>query len=266
MKRLETAGGRIRQTVLRLKDTGNSVERKGKRVLRSKLFLIVIGLLFVLSLAESALAQDGETVKLEEHAQSAATDDASPYDLKKGTYEFGAWGGGSFDSTTWFGRTPNRKLIITGFRGGRVMGSKKHFTFEYTVDVNPYVRLVQPREFVFFEARDSNAVILTESGPDAVGVGISPIGLKFLFRRRERVKPFINSTAGFLYFERNVPYDAGRKFNFAFDVGAGFQVFSKSRNATMFGYKYHHFSNANTADVNPGVDSHIIYAGFSVFR
>jgi len=189
----------------------------------------------------------------------------SPYDLKRGTYEIGFWAGGSPGTTTFFGRSPDRKLLVTAVRAGRVMGSKKHFTFELTVDVFPFIRLVQPRESRPFITEDGVAINAT-SGPDAVGVGISPVGLKFLFRRRERVKPFVEATGGVLYFERPVPYDAARNFNYTFDGGAGVQIFSRSRRATTLGYKFNHISNAYTGRINPGIDSHIFYAGFSLFR
>lgn len=199
-------------------------------------------------------------------AANQAAAGESAYDLKRGDYEIGFWAGGSPGSTTFFGRSPERKLLITAFRAGRVMGSKKHFTFELTVDVVPFIRLVQPR----LESRpfltDDGRVITARSGGDADGVGISPIGLKFMFRRRERVKPFVAGTGGILYFERPVPYDAARSFNYTFDGGAGVQIFSRSRQATTLGYKFHHISNAYTGRINPGVDSHVFYAGFSVFR
>jgi hypothetical protein len=232
--------------------------------MRVKIFGFVFACVLALaSTAREVAAQEAGGDGKPTDSQSAAVE--SPYDLKRGTYEIGFWAGGSPGTTTFFGKSPDRKLFITAFRAGRVMGSKKHFTFELTVDVVPFIRLVQPRE-----ARrlitDEGRVIIATSGPDADGVGISPIGLKFLFRRRERAKPFVQATGGILYFERPVPYDAARSFNYTFDFGAGVQIFSRSRNATTLGYKFHHISNAYTGRINPGVDSHVFYAGFSLFR
>lgn len=189
----------------------------------------------------------------------------SPYRLPRGTYEFGAWAGWSPGSTTFFGRSPDRRLFIAGLRAGRVLGTKKHFDFEYTVDFVPVVRLVQPREVRPFVTEDGRR-IFGRSGPDATGVGVSPVGLKFRFRRRERVKPFAEATGGIVYFDRAVPYDAARRFNFMFDFGGGVQILSRSRRALTLGYKFHHISNAYTGDINPGLDSHVFYAGYSVFR
>jgi hypothetical protein len=202
-------------------------------------------------------------------AQGAADGDGaaaeSPYKLERGMYEFGAWGGGSPGSTTFYGRSADRKLVIAGFRAGRVMGTKKHFAFEMTVDVIPFLRLVQPKE-----ARplvtDDGRLITAVSGPDATAVGVSPVGLKFQFRRRERVQPFVEGTGGVLVFDRNVPYDAARRFNYTFGPGAGVQILSRSRQALTLGYSFHHVSNAYTGRINPGVDSHVFRVGYSVFR
>lgn len=212
-----------------------------------------------------ALAGTAREARAQEAGRDESAAGQSPYDLRKGTYELGFWAGGSPGTTTFFGRSPDRKLLVTAVRAGRVMGSKKHFTFEMTVDVFPLIRLVQPQESRKL-VTDEGDVINATSGPDAVGVGISPAGLKFLFRRRARVKPFVEATGGVLYFERPVPYDAARNFNYTFDGGAGVQIFSRSRRATTLGYKFHHISNAYTGRINPGIDSHVFYAGFSLFR
>ena len=236
--------------------------------MRVKLLQASLILFFAAACAARADAQSPTDAGPAAAAPAARSEEevfADDFDLKNGTYEFGAWGGGSFGSTTFFGRSPDRKLALAAFNAGRVVGSKKHFKLVYTVDVIPFVRLVQPRDVRRF-VTDEGRVIVARSGPDASGAGLSPVGLKFLFRRRERVKPFFHTTGGFIYFDRPVPYDAGRRFNFAFDFSGGVQIFSRRRGAATLGYKFHHFSNAGTAGINPGVDSHVFYAGFSFFR
>jgi hypothetical protein len=42
------------------------------------------------------------------------------------------------------------------------------------------------------------------------------------------------------------------------------QFFTASRRSFTIGYKYHHLSNAETGTINPGIDSNIIYLGFSI--
>jgi opacity protein-like surface antigen len=56
-------------------------------------------------------------------------------------------------------------------------------------------------------------------------------------------------------------------FNFTAQLGGGVQLFTFSRHAALdLGYKYHHISNANLGDKNPGMDSHMVFVGVSLLR
>jgi hypothetical protein len=98
------------------------------------------------------------------------------------------------------------------------------------------------------------------------GAGLSPVGFQLNFRRRERVQPFAQASGGFLYFGERVPDERGAQFNFTADFGGGVQWKTGARRAWTVGYRYHHVSNGYRADVNPGFDSNLFYAGFSIFR
>jgi lipid A 3-O-deacylase len=57
------------------------------------------------------------------------------------------------------------------------------------------------------------------------------------------------------------------QFNFTAQLGGGVQLFTSSRRAALdLGYKYHHISNANLGNRNPGMDSHMLFIGVSLFR
>lgn len=50
-------------------------------------------------------------------------------------------------------------------------------------------------------------------------------------------------------------------------LGCGVQLFTLNRRAAMdLGYKYHQISNANLGNQNPGLDSHMVFVGFSLLR
>jgi hypothetical protein len=97
------------------------------------------------------------------------------------------------------------------------------------------------------------------------GAGLSPLGLKINFGQQSWIKPFIAASVGFLYFEEDVPVPRSSRFNFTPEAGLGVQFFLTPKNALTLGYKLHHMSNAYTSRSNPGMDSHVIYAGFSFF-
>ena len=50
-----------------------------------------------------------------------------------------------------------------------------------------------------------------------------------------------------------------------YGLGLGVRFFFSPKQALTLGYKLHHISNANTGRSNPGMDSHVVYAGFSFF-
>jgi hypothetical protein len=181
------------------------------------------------------------------------------YVLQEGMNEWGVWAGGSFDSPTLVGTAEDRKYFTAGLRYGRVFAASKRVAYEYTVDAVPAAVVFQPDFARAFNRVDDGSVY---------GAGLSPVGFKVNCNRRGRVKPFAGGSGGFLYFQRPVPVDApgATRFNFTFEFTGGVQFFTPERRAFTVGYKFHHISNANRSDVNPGLDANVIYVGYSFFK
>jgi len=100
----------------------------------------------------------------------------------------------------------------------------------------------------------------------AYGVGGSPVGAQVNFVHYRRIEPFLTSGGGFLYFNHRM-FGTTQQFNFTAQLGGGVQLFTSSRRTAIdLGYKYHHISNANLANQNPGLDSHMLLVGLSLFR
>ena len=100
----------------------------------------------------------------------------------------------------------------------------------------------------------------------AYGAGGSPIGVQLNFVHFRRVEPFFTSGGGFLYFNHRM-FGTTQQFNFTAQFGGGVQLFTSSRRAAIdLGYEYHHISNANLANQNPGLDSQMLFVGLSLFR
>ena len=173
------------------------------------------------------------------------------YALTKGTNEFGFWLGGSPDSSKIFGNTEDRKLFLFALRYGRILAAWDSVSLEYTLDIFPAAVMFEPER-----VRGRSSVY---------GAGLSPLGFKFNFGQQSWIKPFVAASIGFLYFEDDVPAPRSSRFNFTPELGLGVQLFFTPKTAVTLGYKLHHMSNANTGGSNPGVDSHVIYAGFSFF-
>jgi opacity protein-like surface antigen len=105
--------------------------------------------------------------------------------------------------------------------------------------------------------------VLKNTAGTVFGAGANPLGFQVNFGEK-KVQPFANSSIGFLYFNRQVPAPASSQFNFTFNFGGGIELFAASRRSFTVGYKYHHLSNADTGIINPGIDSNVIYVGFSL--
>src|SRR5512145_2161833 len=177
---------------------------------------------------------------------------ASAYALTKGMNEFGLWGGGSPDSFDFIGTVENRELLLFGLRYGRVLGAWESVSLQYTLDILPAAVVFEPSSV----RRGSSTIY---------GAGLSPLGFKLNFGQESWIKPFLAASVGFLYFEKDIPVPRSSRFNFTPELGLGAQFFIAPKKALTLGYKWHHMSNANTGQSNPGMDSHVFYAGFSFF-
>jgi len=156
------------------------------------------------------------------------------------------WGNVSFDATTWIGATPDARFGNVGLRYGRVLAASKRscssgpstpfrLRFFQTLGL-----LLHPAAALFSIARVCTAG------------GISPIGLKFNFRRNKRVQPFGAGSGGFLYFNEKVPVTGAARFNFTFNFQGGVQIIGSNQRSFMVGYKYNHISNGYQAPIKSG--------------
>jgi len=219
----------------------------------------LVGFSFLLLLAVSLHAVAQAPAKL-----SPSTSGTQPTEgIQKRWNEFGVWGGMSFDATTLIGKTPDARFGNIGLRYGRVLAASKTVAFEWTIDAIPVAILSNNR---FTIVPSGSGFIFAQTRKSVYGWGAAPIGLKFNFRRNRRLQPFAQATGGFLYFNEQVPVSGAARFNFTFDFSGGVEIVNSNRRAYTIGYKYQHISNGYRANLNPGVDVQMIFAGFSVFK
>jgi hypothetical protein len=200
-------------------------------------------------------------------APAARCQIAESYEPKN---EFGVWAGYSFDSPHLIGVTSERQLGLLAVHYARTLWENHSVSLQYTIDILPLELVLQPKiTNVIFTTPPPHNTFVPGPREFVYSGGISPIGLKMNFLRRHRLQPFVASTAGFIASVKPVPIDVpgGTQFNFQFDFQAGFQRYNSSRTrAWTLGYKLLHISNANRADLNPGMDANVIFLGYSFFR
>ena len=56
------------------------------------------------------------------------------------------------------------------------------------------------------------------------------------------------------------------QFNFTLQIAPGLRYFLNKRAALSLEYRFHHISDANTTEHNPGLNSYFVLLGFSIFR
>jgi opacity protein-like surface antigen len=100
----------------------------------------------------------------------------------------------------------------------------------------------------------------------AMGEGMSPVGFQWNFLPRRKQQPFLIAHGGYMYSSQEVPVNGAGCFNFTFDFGAGVEIYRSKTRSVRAEYRYHHISNHNTADENPGIDNGLFQVTYDFGR
>lgn len=206
----------------------------------------------ILSLCSVASAQDS--------SPPTPTNQESAAFLQRGTHEFGGWAGFSPFSFKLKGVSENRKLFLLNLQYARTLLSTTPLTVKYTAEIVPVALEIQPTQFYVIGGKP----LVNPSGT-IYGAGASPVGFQGNVGRRS-VQPFAKGSVGFLYFSQQVPLIGSSQFNYTVSIGFGAQFFRRSGRSFTVGWKYFHLSNNYQAALNPGIDSGVFYAGFSILQ
>lgn len=162
--------------------------------------------------------------------------------------------------------TDNRKLGLTTFRWGRVIGTKKTITYQYLFEISPLVYCYRN------EVRNPD-YISPEETPDkpptirknTYGTAITPVAFRFYFFSKSRFKPFAQFGAGMLFTNHKMPLPAASWYNFTGYFGGGGLYHLTRKTTVSVAYRYFHISNFNTTDFNPGYNANTFSVGYSYF-
>ncbi len=114
----------------------------------------------------------------------------------------------------------------------------------------------------------AGTTVISCSRRTVVEQGFSPAGLRINLMPRHRLQPTFSTFGGYMFSTQAVPVATAGAFNFIFDFGAGLELYSsQSRTRSVrLEYQVQHFSNKNTANVNPGVDSGFVKLTYAFGR
>lgn len=99
-----------------------------------------------------------------------------------------------------------------------------------------------------------------------VGEAVSPIGMQWNFRPARKLQPFFNWHGGYMYSSRQIPINSAGSRNFTFDAGAGIELYRTQTQSVSVEFCFHHISNGDSAQLNPGIDNGMIQASYSFGR
>ncbi|HEY5330303.1 MAG TPA: acyloxyacyl hydrolase [Acidobacteriaceae bacterium] len=123
-----------------------------------------------------------------------------------------------------------------------------------------------------FQGITANGVIYTQTVMQQCGTrwsylgGISPLGLRFGFAKRQRVQPFLVANGGFLAAAHDEPVNRSARFNFTFEVGGGVEFFRDHRHSFALDFRMRHMSNGYRGFYNPGIDNGVFRASYRFGR
>ncbi len=174
---------------------------------------------------------------------------APPSPLTAGAQELAvgggaAWGVAVFHSASGYDfafQSASWGRVLTAPRGPGILRGR----LQWAVEVVPVFGQYEPRK--------------------VYGVGLSPIIWRWNFERGAQVLPFVELGGGGLWTTAPVP-DRTTDSNFTAHVGAGVRWLTGARQGLVIAYRFHHISNGNSIQSNPGVNSHQAYVGWTWIR
>lgn len=136
---------------------------------------------------------------------------------------------------------------------GSMLGAR----MDYSAEVEPVVLLKQPAKTDVWGDK------LSPQMKYVYGMGISPIGLRMLWRDGKTWKPYFNAKGGVLVFTQKALSMNASYGDFNLHMGVGTQFRLTPRWDGRVGFTYFHFSDAFVVPSNPGLDSMMYTVGLS---
>lgn len=93
-----------------------------------------------------------------------------------------------------------------------------------------------------------------------LGAGVKPLALR-AWVGGGRVRLEGDVSAGFLLFANPMLAANASRFNFVAEADVGVRFALPDGREIVVGYRRHHLSNGGLAEVNPGLNSHVLYVG-----
>ena len=143
-------------------------------------------------------------------------------------------------------------------------GTRERWGLEYHLRVVPLaVMRNNPTQAAMMGSRGWFLPQTTERG-STFGFGIKPAGLRGWIGGDD-LRLEADASAGVLRFGTPLLAANAAQLNFVYEMGVGLRMPWPGRGGVVVGYRRHHVSNAGLAEVNPGLNSHMLFVGLPIF-
>ena len=239
-----------------------------------RLLVLCLSFFFVVGSASIVSAQDGATDGKPEQAYDSSPAEApvkESWKLERGSKEMSfEFGYAPMQPTFLSGReeydTKGRQLALGSFRWGRVMGTVKGVTYQYLFEAMPVAYAIRNEvRNPYYTADGKSGEEYTNMRENTYGAAIHPAGFRFVFVPKRRLKPYVQTSAGFIFTRKPIPVPESPSYNFSGDFGGGLMYSVNKHRTINFGYRYFHISNMNIGEINPGYNANVFYVGYSTF-
>jgi hypothetical protein len=134
-------------------------------------------------------------------------------------------------------------------------------TIAYSRELTPELTLIGIRGR-FAWGVEATPLFAQLSPSNIYGIGIAPVVWRWNFVPQPRWSAFAELSMGGLWTSAAVPENTSR-VNFTAHWGGGIRRRVRESSALLLAYRFQHFSNGNQLGSNPGVNSHVVLAGWS---
>jgi hypothetical protein len=178
---------------------------------------------------------------------------------------YGGWMGASVAPASEFGYVTDRQLFVAALRAQYLLHAFESMAIASTIDLVPLAVLSNTPDYEVRSSRErdeNGASFKTVTGRSPVlGAGFMPAGLQLYTLSTHPMRLFLGASAGLLWFTRDTPVPDARRMNISAEAGGGVEILARDGRALVIGYRFQHLSNAGTAPMNPGFDTHLVYVG-----
>ncbi len=178
-----------------------------------------------------------------------AAQDLPSASLTKGTTDLGVTAVGGHSVT---GGVDSIGVFSAGFRVGKIL-TEEHGSgwikgnLEYAFDFHPVNIYTTPADTTY-------------------GISLTPWNFKWNFTSGHSWAPYIQSSEGVLFTNRDLPYPGTSTVNFQSGLGLGIHFFTREKRAWTGEVKYQHISSAGLGNLNPGINTVQFTVGYNWFK